>query len=533
MSLRQSLDSDDTGRFAEMTFAEVTQRRLRVEDVLRGLFIAGVLLVVGFLLGNFTFNEIQGRGTPYFVLALALGVLLTAAAYYKIEWALLAFVFIAWVQIGATPDVATGVSSGTGKGLGLTQVGMTFLLFIWALRSAARQQFSFVRLPLNAILVVFLAFNVLSCFNGIIFWDSAVARYYEGMGDRGGGRTPLLVNLFEIVLRLLSVGAFWLFANNLRDAVWVRRASWLLLLPGASTALCYLLGIHVPTNSYAVLLEVVVACTLFAWLLEPRAEGVPARRGLRALGWLALAVLIYQVFRLNLNWVSGWFGLFAGLYCVAFLRSKRLFAVLLVVGLLAYLAGHAFLQQTVVHKVDTSGDLQRFGMMHAALYYALRYPLGVGPGNYRSYNAYFGSPAMWNTSTFSSAHGYYSQMLSEMGFVGLFLTALFVLTGLVMVARFYQRLPVGPSRTFVLGIAGMWAGVCAACGIGDYLIPVYHNNGVYTMGTTIYGWIGLGIAVAQARLYGLVSDQKAAPAVAPPLPNAAEYYPRRLDRESS
>ena len=89
------------------------------------------------------------------------------------------------------------------------------------------------------------------------------------------------MNVFEIFIRFLSAAAFWLFANNLRDEVWVRRASWLLLLPGAIVFLIHFVPVHLPLNPYSVLLEIVLSCTLFAWLIEPRAPGVPAHRGLR------------------------------------------------------------------------------------------------------------------------------------------------------------------------------------------------------------------------------------------------------------
>ena len=521
-------------RFAEGASPERPHRRIRPEDVLRTLLIASIVLIAGLVLGSFTKNELIGRGTPYFVLAAGAGVLLTALAYRNIEWVMLAYVAVVWVSVGATPDVAVGTNTGSGHGLALAHIGMAFLLLVWCLRSATRQAFPFVHLPLNFLLVFYLFVNIVSAFNGTVFWDKEVAQYYQNMGDRNGGRTPALVVAFEIVIRMMSLGAFWLFANNLRDTLWVRRASWMLLTPGIVLFATVVLHLPLPVNAYSVLLEIVLACTLFAWLLEPRAAGVAARRGLRFWGWLLLGGLVVQIFYVNLNWVSGWWGLFVGLYTVAFLRSRRLFFGMALLGLCLYVAGQAFLQATVVHKVQTSGDTLRFAMAHAALMYALKFPLGVGVGNYRSYNIYYGSAGKWNTSTFTSAHSFYSQALSESGFLGLIAAVLFIVVGLVMVARFYQKMPPGPSRTFVLGIAGMWAGICAASGIGDYLIPVYYNGAIATTATTIYAWIGLGIAVAHARLYGLVSDAPPQAAeAAPVLPEAAEYYPRRLGNDPS
>ena len=170
-------------------------------------------------------------------------------------------------------------------------------------------------------------------------------------------------------------------------------------------------------------------------------------------------------------------------------------------------------------------------MARGALLYALKFPLGVGPGNYRAYNIFYGGPTEWNTDdasplrTASTRRRWPNSASSACSS-----PCCSSWRALVMLARFYRRMPPGPSRTFVLGLAGMWAGICAASGIGDYLIPVYYNNAVSTMATTIYAWFGLGIAVAHARLHGLVRDDKTAARrrSGGAVPEAAAFYPRRL-----
>ncbi len=507
------------------------QRQLRPEDVLRGFLLGVVILAAGFVLGNFTFNEIHGRGTAYFVMAAAGGVVLTAISYRRIEWAMAAFVLLTWMGVGGTPGVATGVTSGSSKSLALAEVGMAFLLFIWAVRALTGVQNTFVRSRLNGILIAYVAFCALCGINGDLFWDPAVAHFW-GPG-LNGGREPLAVTAFEVGSRILAVGAFWLFANCLHDEGWLRRMTWLFMVPGILVLLSYATGIHVLTQGYTFLLVGVVGCTLFAWLIEPRPAGVPARRGLRLLGWSALAVIVFIAGVTALKWVSGGLNLYVGLLFVAYLRDKRLFLTMLVMGGVFYVAGHAFLASTVIHKVQTSGDLYRVSMARAAVLYALKFPLGVGPGNYRSYNVYYGSSLAWNTAPFTSAHDFYAQALSEEGFGGLALVLVFVVTALVMLARFYRQLPAGWSRTAILGIAGMWAGNSAASCIGDYIIPTYHNGGVATMASTIYCWVGLGIGFAHARRCGLLPDRRKVPAAAPEAPSAADYYPRRMGRDAA
>ncbi len=499
---------------------------LRPEDILRVVLAGIVVLIGGLTLGNLTFHELQTRGTGYFILAGSIAIILTAIAFYRFQPTVALFTGLLWITTGGTPDIAQGVSSGTGKALYPVELGALFLLFIWILRGVSLRQFQIVRTPINKWLIAYFAFSVFTAANGWLFWDPALTHAYAGLP--GGGKTPIPVVVLELMQRVLSIGMFWLMGSILTDPVWLRRSSYVLLVPGAIALIAHLHHLPDILNVYNGLLEIVLACALWAWLLEKPESSTPGRR---MLAWLCLALIIFQVFYMNLRWISGWIGLFIGLFFVAWLKSRRLFAGLIGGGGLLILLAQPFLKSQVLHKVQTSGDLDRFSMQHAALMYALHFPLGVGPGNFRAYNMYYGSPAMWNTTTYTSAHNFYGQALSEMGFGGLILTLAWVIAGVLMLARFYRRSPPGFSRTMILAIGGMWAGLCGASYLGDYLIPVYHNGGLANLGTTIYAWIGLGIAVAHARANGAL-DADGVPAPLPPepapLPSASSYYPRRL-----
>ena len=501
----------------------VHESSIRLEDLLRLIFAGVLVLVGGLALGNVTFHELASRGTGYFLIAGCVAIIMTALAYYKFEPMLILFIALIWVNRGGTPDVAQGVSSGTGKSLYPVELATMFLLFVWLLRGAGPRLFRIAKTPINGWLIIYLVFSVWTAINGWMFWDPALTHFYAGLP--GGGKTAPAVIVLELTLRLLSVGAFWLIAANLTEAKWLRRAGIALLLPGLLTMLIHLHVLPDFGNVYDSLLEIVLATMLWAWLLE-----VPnAKPGLRALGWLGLALIICQDFLMNLRWISGWTGLFIGLLFVAWLKSRKLFFGLVCTAAVLVVLAHPFLQANVVHKVQTSGDLDRFSMQQAALKYALKFPMGIGPGNFRAYNMYYGSRQMWNTTGYTSAHNFYGQALSEMGFVGFFLTLAFVIAGLVMVTRFYHRSPPGWSRTMILGIAGMWAGFGASSYLGDYIIPVYHNGGLENLGTTLYCWIGLGLAVALARYNGALQSTTPAAATAVQAPmSAASYYPRRL-----
>lgn len=497
---------------------------VRAEDAVR-LVVGGLLvLLAGLGLGSFTFHEVAGRGTGYFVVAACLAVVFTALAYYQFEACLALFVGVVWMSFGQTPSLATGVSSGTGKTLYPVELAALFLLFIWGLRRFGKGQGRLVPTPMNRPLIIYLAFSVWTAINGALFWDPAVAHYFAG--TPGDGRTPPQVVVLELGLRVLSIGTFWMLASNLTHGNWLRRICLVFFLPGLLTCLSFY---HLAPNlggGWPTLLEVGLDCGLWAWLLEP----VGKWQKLRPLAMLLFAASVVHVFLFNITWISGWIALFVGLLAIAWLKSRKLFAGLLVGGVALVLMSLPFLQERVVHKVQTSGDLDRASMVRGAVLYALHFPLGIGPGNYRAYNMYYGRPSVWNTTGYTSAHNFYGQSLSEMGFVGLALTVFWVITGVLMLARFYRCSPPGFERTMILAVGGLWTGLSVAACVGDYFIPVYYNGGTINMSTTIYGWMGLGIAVALARRTGALTA-KAAPAPVPPASlTAASYFPHRMTR---
>ena len=466
-----------------------------LETGLRLALAAALTLAGGVALGGWTFHEIAGRGTGYFVGAAAGAIGLCALAFYRWEWCVAGFVALAWLGLGRTPDMAQGVSSGTGKGLFPVELGLTFLLTAAVLKRLPR-----VRTPWDGPLVVYLCFCAWTAWNGALFWDNSLNRFYAGFPD--AGRTPPAVTILEMALRVLSVGAFYLGAGAVRDGRTLRRVCLIVLLPGALTALSFLHLCPPLPVMWGQLLEIGTACGLLAWLLETAATDRRTRL-LRVAAWLALCAIAWQVFYIGLSWITGWLGLFAGLLCVVGLKSRRLLAGSIAGLVVVALCAVPFFRARVLPDVQTSGDLDRFQLLRGDILYALHWPLGIGVGNFRAYNLYYGQASQWGTTTYTSAHNFYGQALAEMGFGGLLVTAVMVVWGWWMLARWYRQMPPGFGRTFVMAAAGWWGGVCVAGVVGDYVVPVYHNGGLASLSTTVYTWLAVGLAAAQAREAGL------------------------------
>jgi O-antigen ligase len=163
----------------------------------------------------------------------------------------------------------------------------------------------------------------------------------------------------------------------------------------------------------------------------------------------------------------------------------------------------------------------RMRMLRASVRYASEFPLGIGLGNYRSYNKYFGRVNVWNTTTFTSAHGTYAQTLSETGWLGLICFLLLLYASARALRGYYRALPPGWEKTYLLGAYCGVIGVFCASFNGDYLFPTYHNGGIATFGACIYTWFMIGFGVAIARNAGLNWNQiigRAAPEERPVAP---------------
>jgi len=228
-----------------------------------------------------------------------------------------------------------------------------------------------------------------------------------------------------------------------------------------------------------------------------RSQAVVKRLCCAGFTLLCLYVILFKA----IGWVSGWLGLLVALLTVIFISSRKAFAIIAVILCVCTAIAWPWLDTKVVKHSKEEGDYDRFAMMSGALKYATSFPLGVGLGNYRTYNS-FHYGEKWGTTTYTSAHGTYSQSLSETGLPGLILFMVTLSSGFLWIRRSYRKLPPGPSRTFLLAVMGQMAGIVAAAFIGDYIIPAYHNGGLVNFSGTVYSWIIWGVAIAHVRISG-------------------------------
>lgn len=440
----------------------------------------GLMLAGGIALGLFA-----AATKLYWICAVIGGALLTVLVAWQFESALVLYALIAFVQWGRTPDMATG-GSGAGKGLYPTEIMLGFLMFIWLAKYVCRA-LPGKRIPSGFYVPVglYLGYCLINVWNSFLFWDHHVNQCYQ---------FPM-VNCVEIGLHALSIGALVVMATSVGSRKWLNLTTLALLIAGGYNCLNSLSGGVIPLSAeWCNLLSLLPACYLWAIVLDSKQSKL--KRGLSA---GAVVLIVVGVLVLGISWVSGWLGLLAAIGAVTFIKSKKTFFVLLLVTGVLCLGAWPFLHKNVVESSQTEGDYDRFAMMRGSLMYATQFPLGVGLGNYRSYNSfYYGDK--WGTTSYSSAHGTYSQHLSEMGFPGLLLFASILVCGFTWMNANYRKMQPGPSKTYLLAAMGQLIGISAAACVGDYIIPTYHNGGVLTFATTVYSWLIWGLAIAHVRI---------------------------------
>lgn len=457
------------------------------EEVQQRVVATTLIVLAGLGLGICGLLLAGGGDLGWMLVTIALMISLVVL-YKNFATGILVFLSICWIALG-TPGV-----SGTGSGLTVRfligQTGLALLMLVWVTRLLARRALGLYPTPITVPMVLHVSICLWSIVNAFVFPDPHVL--LESY------RIYAQVNYYELAVRILSCGGLLMLANSLQGRS-LYRASLIVLAPGII--------------SFSGLLPFLPTTNMLAWpqifAMTILAAFVATKQGptwVRAVAGVVAFSIFSAYFFKGTEWVSGWLGAMMGLAVILFITNRRLFWIgcgLLVVIVLArwsYFYQHVYVDNFYAGSLEND----RSRMLRAAFLYAAKFPLGVGLGNYRSYNVYYGREDVWNTTTFFSAHGTYAQTLSETGWPGFLTLLLFLAAATRMLYRFWLALPPGYARSYTLGVLGGFVGVYAASFNGDYLFPAYHNGGMGAFGSTVYTFFFVGLAVAMAREHGLV-----------------------------
>jgi len=407
------------------------------------------------------------------------------------------FILVQWPTVGLFALVPLAlmlpmeVGTGSEVALNLAALLVSAVLGVWLLDMMRCGGVRLVPSATNQPLLLFIAAGLLSLAIGNGTWDPVVPR----------SSSFILVQLAQWAIFAFSAAAFWLTANLIHDAAWLRRLVFLFLGVGGSIAIPYV----VPA-AYRVVspfLTTGVARAPFWMMLAALGGGqLLFNRGL-ARGWriflLAIlgAVALY-VFHWNRETASYWIAVVAVAGVLAWLRWPRLrWPVILLLAVLAVSGG----LYSTVYEFAGGGEEwaesggSRLALIDRVIEVTMRNPItGLGPAAYRPYagmEPLLYGRAYWIAPLINS-HNNYVDLFSQVGLLGLALFFWFA----VEVARLGLRLRAYFTQGFAAGyVNGMLAAGAASLVLmmfADWILPFVYNIGFPGFQSSVLVWLFLG-----------------------------------------
>jgi O-antigen ligase len=308
--------------------------------------------------------------------------------------------------------------------------------------------------------------------------------------------TWTLIQLGGLSVAIISAGVFLLAVHVGREVRWIQLATWSFLALGAVSILAYFAGAQnvvgnvLQTGGLFTMWVVALAYgqALFNQDLHP---GVRGALLVLAAAWVGKA-LILQTW-----WLSGWLPAVIAITAITFFWSRKAFAVLLLVALIAIGVNFESVYDAVWGVNEREGGLTRLDIWAQTFDLVSHYPfLGTGPAGYA---AYFQS--LYKSSHFSlSTHNGYLDSLAQTGVIGL----LILLWLLVAIARVGWRArgvwKSGFAGGFAHGAFGAFFGLVVAMSQGDWFIPFVYNQTIAGFRYTVHSWVFLGLLAALALM---------------------------------
>lgn len=426
---------------------------------IRHLLIVGELL----LISGLGYMASQRQLQLILVLPFGIGVLLA---------------FLRWPSFGLLLASVVGlVIPFLGpSGLNATMILIGLLLGLWLLDMLVNQRQiqlapSRTVLPLLAFLII----SIISFGVGQLPWLTFALH------------APLGAQLGGLAIIVLSVGAFFLMANQMQDLRWLSTLTWAFLAVGALSILVrsVLPVLGLPTRNWFM----PVGTMFYIWLVAMAFSQAVLNKDLHpfwriTLGGLVL-ITLYVLFVLKFGDKSGWLSAFACIAAIIAARSWRAGLVLIPITVIAAMYMWSGLIATDEYSISTRFD----AWIIMGQIIKISPILGLGFANYYWYTPLF--PIRGYAVSFNS-HNNYVDIVAQTGLVGLvcFLWILYEVGWLGWKLR--ERVPAGFAQAYVYGALGGLAGMVVAGMLGDWVLPFFYNVGLNGLRSSVLGWLFLG-----------------------------------------
>ena len=460
--------------------------------VLRVLLIAGILLAtpaVGYI-------AVSQRIDPVFLLGALAGVLMLVVwqrrGSHFFEFGMLAIVLTAGLVSFFT--LPTGRESRIVVSLLITFV----LLATWLFQMGWVERRIAVRpSPINRPVFTFVIVMILSYLWSLAFRDPIMFIWSS---------FPM-VQVVALIVNITFPLLLLLVANKLNDPVWIGRLVVIFILLGVTSIILYFTNqtIHdwFMYRGTRGLFSMWVAALALSLALFHRK--LPTWLRVLLVGLVLL--LIYRYFFLGRSWVSGWLPMFVALMAVVYLRSKRAFVILAVLGAIYLSFNFTYYFNNIVLAEEQEGSgTGRVELWERNLAHVANHPLlGVGPAGYAIYNM------TYHPSDARSTHNNYFDILAQTGIIG-FAAFLWLFGTLIHLARKTRsHLAARGDVLEAFSVAALAGGIGTIVGmmLGDWVMPFAYNQTIAGFDNAAHTWILLGAMVA---LYHMAAEGRLTPA---------------------
>ncbi len=386
-------------------------------------------------------------------------------------------ILLRWPALGLILVIVAGmVSPYNGpSGLTVSMVLVATLLGLWIMDILVKKRE--LRLAPSRMNLPILSFVVVSCISfgvGQLPWFTFAQH------------APLGAQLAGLTIFVLSAGAFFLVANQVRDLRWLKALTW------AFVALVAVYTITIVIPGLIQVNKLVFQSTgslLWVWFVALTISQAAFNKDLHGgwrvvLGTLTL-VSLYMLTVQRYDDKSGWVPAFIAIGAIIWFRSWR---VGLVLTLLAIIPGWQVVSDALVS--DEYSVSTRLDALIIVIEIVKASPaFGLGFANYYWFTPLF--PIRGWAVQFNS-HNNYVDIIAQTGLLGLVCVLWFFVEAGVLCLQLRDRQSDGFARAYVYGAAGGLVGTVLAAALGDWVLPFFYNIGLTGYPFAALGWLFLG-----------------------------------------
>lgn len=372
------------------------------------------------------------------------------------------------------------IGTGTQTSINIAVMGVAGLTGLWLVRMLLKRDVTFVSVPTNKPLLVFLVVATLSLIAGNISWNYFAGR--ASLASQVGGWTVFA----------FSVLAYWLAANEVKDRRWLKGLVFIFIFLGS----VYLTGrwiLFLGSYTNRVFQPGSVGSQFWIWLAVLPAGQAIFNTKLALRYRAALLTITFMSLLLgwrNRDWASGWLPAAVGLLVLVWLLSWKLGLLATIIGL----AGIGLWKPEIFTELTQADQYSIFTRGVAAqiiLGQVLKANpiLGLGPSNYYFHTQLY--PILGYYVKFNS-HSQYVDIIAQLGIIGM-MSFIWVM---MAIGKLGFKIRGSLKHGFELGyvnscLAGL-AGMLVAGFLGDWLLPFVYNIGLSGFRASVLGWIFLG-----------------------------------------